>query len=96
MCLGIPGQVIELRDAESEFPTALVEFAGLRRLVCLACLSEAQPGDYVLVHAGIAISRIDAGEAERLLAELRRMNEMEGWTGTEPEGARHEVPGRVP
>jgi hydrogenase expression/formation protein HypC len=79
MCLGIPGMVIERDDPNVVMPFGLVEFAGLRRRVCLACVSEAQPGDYVVVHAGIAISRIDAGEAARVLEHLREMGETDGW-----------------
>ena len=52
--------------------SGLVEFAGIRRRVCLACVPEAQPGDYVIVHAGIAISRIDADEAQRVFAYCKR------------------------
>ena len=51
--------------------------AGLRRQVCLACVPEAQVGEYVIVHAGVAISRLDAEEAERLLDVLREMSELE-------------------
>ena len=70
MCLGVPGEVIELDAESSELPSALVEFAGIRRKVCIACVPDAQPGEYVIVHAGIAISRIDAAEAQRVFAYL--------------------------
>jgi hydrogenase expression/formation protein HypC len=50
--------------------TATVEFAGVRRKVAMDCVPEAEPGDYVLVHAGIAISRIDQEEAEQVLQTL--------------------------
>jgi hydrogenase expression/formation protein HypC len=74
MCLGVPGKILEKAEtAPGELAGALVEFAGLRRKVCVALVSDAQPGDYVLVHAGIALSRIDAAEAERLLEHLRTM-----------------------
>jgi hydrogenase expression/formation protein HypC len=55
----------------------LVEFAGIRRPVCLACVPEAIVGDHVIVHAGLAISRLDAEEAGRLLDHLRQMQELE-------------------
>lgn len=54
-----------------------VEFDGLRRTVCLELVPEAVIGDYVVVHAGIAISRVDGEEAERLLNHLRALNEVE-------------------
>jgi hydrogenase expression/formation protein HypC len=77
MCLGIPGRVVTRHEATEELPFALVEFAGLRRRICVACVPEVGPGDYVLVHAGIAISRIDAAEAERVLAHLCEMGELD-------------------
>jgi hydrogenase maturation protein HypF len=77
MCLGIRGQVVTRHETADELPFALVQFAGLRPRVCVACVPEVEPGDYVLVHAGIAISRIDAAEAERVLAHLRAMGELD-------------------
>jgi hydrogenase expression/formation protein HypC len=80
MCLGVPGLVVETPDSADGLGMALVEFAGIRRKVCLACVPEAQPGDYVIVHAGFAISRIDPVEADRVFAYLREIGESEGWT----------------
>ena len=77
MCLGVPGRVIERQDGGDTLASAVVEFGGVRRKVCVACVPEALPGDYVIVHAGIAITRIDADEAERLLEELRQAGELE-------------------
>jgi hydrogenase expression/formation protein HypC len=79
MCLGIPGRLVERLADDDGLPTSLVEFAGLRRKVCTACVPSARPGDYVIVHAGLAISRLDAAEAERLLTHLREMDESDGW-----------------
>ena len=56
-------------------PHGLVEFAGVRRRVCLACVPEVVPGEFVIVHAGIAISRVDEDEAQRLLELLAAMGE---------------------
>src|SRR5262249_23262188 len=81
MCLGIPGQVIELQGAPDGLASALVEFAGLRRRVCTACVPDVRPGDYVIVHAGIAISRLDPDEAGRVLEYLRELGDTEGWEG---------------
>ncbi len=69
MCLGVPGQIIEI-DHGRVLATALVDFGGIRRQVCVECVPEAVPGDYVIVHAGVAISRIDAIEAQRVAAIL--------------------------
>jgi hydrogenase expression/formation protein HypC len=79
MCLGIPGRVVQKLANDDGLAFALVEFAGLRRKVCTACVPDAVPGDYVIVHAGLAISRLDADEAERLLTHIRAMDETEGW-----------------
>jgi hydrogenase expression/formation protein HypC len=79
MCLGVPGKILDRDDASVAMPFGLVEFAGLRRRICLACVPEAQLGDFVIVHAGIAISRIDQQEAERVLEDLRTIGDLDGW-----------------
>jgi hydrogenase expression/formation protein HypC len=73
MCLAVPGRVVEVIDADTVFATGLVEFAGVRRKVSLACVPDARSDDYVLVHAGVAISRIDADEAAKVLAALEQL-----------------------
>jgi hydrogenase expression/formation protein HypC len=74
MCLAVPGLVVEMMDAEPPFTSAVVEFGGVRRRVSLACVPEAAQGDYVLVHAGVAISRINAAEAARVLEALEQLD----------------------
>jgi hydrogenase expression/formation protein HypC len=66
--------VVEIIDVEPPFNSALVEFAGVRRRVSLACVPEAVVGEYVLVHAGVAISRINAAEAAKVLEDLERLD----------------------
>ena len=73
MCLAVPGKVVELFDAEPPFASGLVEFAGVRRPISLACVPEAREGDYVLVHAGVAITCIDAAEAAKVLEALEQL-----------------------
>ena len=68
MCLGIPGKVVEWLDHDPVVGRALVEFDGVRRACHMACVPEAGEGDYVIVHVGYAISRLDADEALRTLA----------------------------
>jgi hydrogenase expression/formation protein HypC len=80
MCLGVPGLLIERTEPAGELAQGVVEFAGIRRRICLACVPEAQPGDYVVVHAGIAISRINATEAGRVFAYLQEIGDNDGWT----------------
>jgi hydrogenase expression/formation protein HypC len=65
---------VELLEAQPPFTAAVVEFGGVRRQVSLACVPEAASGDYVLVHAGVAISRINAAEAAKVLAALEQLN----------------------
>ena len=74
MCLAVPGKIVELFDAQPPFTAGLVEFAGVRRSVSLACVPEAREGDYVLVHAGVAITCIDSAEAARVLEALEQLD----------------------
>jgi hydrogenase expression/formation protein HypC len=80
MCLGIPGRVVALRD-EGGFPCGTVDFGGVRRDVCLAYVADdVGVGDYVIVHVGFAISRVDEREATRtfeVLREMSRLDELE-------------------
>lgn len=75
MCLAIPGKVIEWTETDGPFAAAIVEFDGVRREVSMMCAPQAKVDDYVLVHAGIAISVIDATEAERTLQLLAALGE---------------------
>jgi hydrogenase expression/formation protein HypC len=78
MCLGIPGKLVEIYpQAELELPMGKVEFGGIFKEICLAYTPEAQVGDYVLVHVGFAISRIDEAEAEEIFAYLNEIAEIE-------------------
>jgi hydrogenase expression/formation protein HypC len=80
MCLGIPGKVIELFSQEG-LPMGRVSFGGIVKEACLAYTPEAQPGDYVLVHVGFAISRIDEAEAEEIFRYLSAIEEAEAAAG---------------
>ncbi|MBI2480255.1 MAG: HypC/HybG/HupF family hydrogenase formation chaperone [Planctomycetia bacterium] len=70
MCLAVPGRLTEWIEREPPFAEGVVECAGVRRRTNLAFVPQAVVGDFVLVHAGIAISRIEADEAERILRTL--------------------------
>ena len=83
MCLGIPGKVIRWIDRDETFAQAEIEFDGVRRICHMACVIEANEGDYVIVHAGIGISRIDAAEAQRVFEELAALGDDEGWQGAD-------------
>jgi hydrogenase expression/formation protein HypC len=64
MCLALPARVVELRPGE----LALVDLGGVRKEVSIAFVPDAQVDDYVIVHVGHAIGKLDAEEAERTLA----------------------------
>lgn len=70
MCLAVPGRLVEWLDRDPLMARGWVEFEGLRRECHLACVPEARVGDYVLVHAGVALTVVDAIQAERTLREL--------------------------
>ncbi len=69
MCLAVPGEIIEILN-EDALPAGRVSFAGVVQRICLACTPDAEPGDYVIAHAGFAITVIDAREARVRLAAL--------------------------
>jgi hydrogenase expression/formation protein HypC len=77
VCLAIPGRVIEVVDEINRL--ALVDVAGVRRTVNIGLLDEgghsAQPGDWVLIHVGFALSLVDEEEAAATLALLQGMGE---------------------
>ncbi len=68
MCLGIPVKVLEV-DGQ----TAVVEIGGARRDVSLLLLEDVRPGDWVILHAGFAIQKMNEDEAEKTLALLREL-----------------------
>jgi hydrogenase expression/formation protein HypC len=80
MCLAVPGKVLDC-DESSGIREGRVQFAGIVRRVRLDFVPEAQVGDYVVVHVGFAISRIDAAEAEQTLALLTEMGALAGELG---------------
>ena len=75
MCLGVPGRIVQWIDHDPTFAKAEVDFAGVSREVHMACVPDATVGQYVIVHAGIAISVLDEAEAEKTLAEFEMLEE---------------------
>ncbi len=69
MCLAIPARVIEIRDAER----AVVDVGGVRKEISLVLVDGVTEGDYVIVHVGYALQRLDTAEAERTLALFREL-----------------------
>jgi len=88
MCLGIPGRITEIRQ-DPLLRMGTVDFGGVSRAVCLACVPEAQVGDYVIVHVGFAIHRLDEAEAQRTLELLREIGAVGEELGVGPPGQRH-------
>jgi hydrogenase expression/formation protein HypC len=75
MCLGIPGRVERIERGAGALMGA-VSFGGITREVCLAYLPDVQVGEYVVVHVGFAISRIDEREAQEVFRLLERAGEL--------------------
>ena len=77
MCLGIPGKIVRIDESPIGIPTGRVDFGGVSREVCLAYVPDAVVGDYVIVHVGFAISRVNEEEARRTYEVLREMNRLD-------------------
>ncbi len=73
MCLAIPARIVELQDND----TAIVDLGGVRKDVSLALLEDVAVGDYVIVHVGYALTRLDPEEAEKTLALMAEAGLME-------------------
>lgn len=70
MCLGVPGQLVRWIDHDPLLATAEINFGGIRKRCHMACVPDAQEGDYVLVHAGVALTVIDEQAARQTLSDL--------------------------
>lgn len=86
MCLAIPGRIETVADIGPMQRTGKVRFGGIEKTVNLTFVPEAAVGDYVLVHVGVAISRIDESEAERVFTYLEAIGEIEAEFEAEPSG----------
>jgi hydrogenase expression/formation protein HypC len=86
MCLAVPGRILEIRDQRGT-PMATVDFDGIHKEVCLAYLPDAVPGDYVIVHVGFALSKVDEASALETLATMQQLGTLEENLGAEPPAA---------
>ncbi len=77
MCLGIPAQIESINSKEDLLHSGVVSFGGLKKEVILAYVPDAKVGDYVVVHVGFAISKIDEKEALRVFEYLEELGEIE-------------------
>ena len=76
MCLAVPGKLVEVyRD--DDVLMGKVDFGGVFQRACLEHVPDARPGDFVLVHVGFALSRIDEEEAKRVFQLLKELNQLD-------------------
>ena len=76
MCLGIPGKIVETYR-QDDLPMGKVEFGGIIKDACLAYTADAKVGDYVIVHVGFAISRVDEAEAQEIFSYLDQIGQLD-------------------
>jgi hydrogenase expression/formation protein HypC len=72
MCLGVPGKIVEIYEAEG-IKMGKIDFGGVRREACLEYVPEAELGDYTVIHVGFALHLISEQEAQETLALLREI-----------------------
>ena len=77
MCLAIPGKVETITGADPLTRMGRVNFGGVIKEACLACVPEANVGDYVIVHAGFALSKVDEEEAQKVFGYLKQIGELD-------------------
>lgn len=87
MCLGVPGQVTQIRPDALGMTMGRVDFGGIGKEVCLAYVPEVKVGDYVLVHVGFALSLVDPAEAKRTFELLEAMGETSDLRAGDPSPA---------
>jgi hydrogenase expression/formation protein HypC len=76
MCLAIPGKITSIQGGDDLSRCGEVDFGGVVKTVSLCCVPEAKIGDYVIVHVGFAISRVEESEANAVFEYLREMDEL--------------------
>jgi hydrogenase expression/formation protein HypC len=86
MCLAIPGKILDTEELNG-IRLGRVQFGGITRQTYLDFVPDAQPGDFVLVHVGFAISKLDEAEAARTYELLEQVGLVAGELGPEPEGS---------
>jgi len=77
MCLAVPGKIVLIDESNPELKMAKVNFSGVSKEVCIQWLDDINIGDYVLVHVGFALNKIDEKDAEETLRILREMGDLE-------------------
>ena len=75
MCLAIPGKIISIDRSEPELAMARVDFSGINKNICIQWVDVTE-GDYILAHAGMAISVVNTREAEETLEDLKKLQRL--------------------
>jgi len=100
MCLAVPGKITSISGEDLLMRTGKVDFGGVLKEVSLAYVPEAQLGDYVIVHVGFALSRVDEAEAQQVFEYLRQMEELsaleDSGAGVPPANPRASPPVPIP
>ncbi len=76
MCLAIPGKIVSVSGDDPLERMGAIDFGGVLKQASLACVPETKVGDYVIVHAGFAISRLDEDEAKKVFEYLKQIEEL--------------------
>lgn len=76
MCLGVPGKVVSIEPSAIDMPMGVVSFGGITKEVCFAYTPDVKIGEYVLVHVGFAISKLDEEQAIEVFRTLKEMGEL--------------------
>jgi hydrogenase expression/formation protein HypC len=100
MCLAIPGKVLEIQNDAEGLLVGRTNFGGIVKQVCLEYTPDVKVGDYVLVHVGFALNKVDEAEAKRtyqLLEDMKQLGELEPPdlgldTGPDDKDEFHEIP----
>jgi hydrogenase expression/formation protein HypC len=85
MCLGVPGRIVSIGPDITGMTMARVDFGGISREVCMACVPDAEVGEYVVVHVGFAIAKIDEAQALQVFDYLDRIGELDELEVPQPE-----------
>ena len=77
MCLAVPGQIVSIDESDPVVRNARVSFGGVVRDISLAMVPEAQVGQYVIAHAGLALNLVDEEEAQQIFSDLEEIADIE-------------------
>ncbi|MGP0073193.1 MAG: HypC/HybG/HupF family hydrogenase formation chaperone [Bryobacteraceae bacterium] len=91
MCLAVPGKLLSVAGDDPAFRIGRVDFCGIKKTVNLAFTPDAEPGDFLLVHVGFALTRVDEEEAHRTYQYLAQIGAL-AEEGLAPKGERESVP----